>query len=67
MPELTNPSPSSLMELGDAYPPRLVVYVKQTESDSGFNLHVIGLDIECSFVVQVIGEKSSQWFLCYDN
>lgn len=55
MPDMMGSDPS---ELGDEYPPRLLVYVKQVESGSSFNLQVFGLDRECSFVIPVLGEKS---------
>ncbi len=54
-----------LSELEEEYPPRLLVYVKQAESGSSFNLQVIGLDRECSFAVPVLGEESS--ILCLEK
>lgn len=55
MPEMMN---FDLSDLEGEYPPRLLIYIKQAESGSSFNLQVNGLDRKCSFVVQGLGEVS---------
>lgn len=53
MPEVMG---TELSELGEEYPPRLLMYVKQAAPGSNFKLQVTGLDRECSFLVPVLGK-----------